>query len=77
LAQSESRRSAIASELSSLQRVKDLSEQSYKAGVIPLTDVLDANRQLLIAKDDLASTREGAARAAVASFRAMGGGWSP
>ena len=77
LAQSESRRSAIASELSSLQRVKDLSEQSYKAGVIPLTDVLDANHQLLIAKDDLASTREGAARAAVASFRAMGGGWSP
>ena len=77
LAQSESRRDEIASGIASLQRVKDLSEQSYKAGVIPLTDVLDANRQLLVAKDDLASTRETAARAAVASFRALGGGWSP
>ncbi len=77
LAQSESRRDEIAHEIGSLQRVKDLSEQSYKAGVIPLTDVLDANRQLLLAKDDLASTRESAARAAVTSFRALGGGWTP
>jgi NodT family efflux transporter outer membrane factor (OMF) lipoprotein len=77
LAQSESRRDEIATGIVSLQRVKDLSEQSYKAGVIPLTDVLDANRQLLVAKDDLASTRESVARAAVASFRAMGGGWTP
>jgi outer membrane protein TolC len=77
LAQSESRVDEIAAGIVSLQRVKDLSDQSYKAGVIPLTDVLDANRQLLVAKDDLASTRESAARPAVASFRAMGGGWSP
>jgi outer membrane protein TolC len=77
LAQSESGRDEIVREISSLQRVKDLSEQSYKAGVIPLTDVLDADRQLLVAKDDLASTRELAARAAVSSFRAKGGGWTP
>ena len=77
LAQSESRGDEITREISSLQRAKDLSEQSYRAGVIPLTDVLDADRQLLIAKDDLASTRESAARAAVGSFRALGGGWTP
>jgi NodT family efflux transporter outer membrane factor (OMF) lipoprotein len=77
LAQSESRGAEITREISSLERAKDLSEQSYKAGVIALTDVLDANRQLLIAKDDLASTRESAARAAVGSFRALGGGWTP
>jgi len=77
LAQSERRRDEVAREISSLQRAKDLSQQSYEAGVIPLTDVLDANRQLLVAKDDLASTREGAARAAVSSFRALGGGWTP
>ena len=76
LAQSESRRDEILREISSLQRAKDLSQQSYEAGVIPLTDVLDANRQLLVAKDDLASTRESAARAAVSSFRALGGGWT-
>src|SRR6516165_1120392 len=77
LAQSESRRDEIVREIDSLQRVKDLSEQSYKAGVIPLTDVLDANRQLLVAKDDFALTTETAARAAVGSFRALGGGWTP
>ncbi len=76
-AQSELRRDEVNREISSLQREKDLSEQSYEAGVIPLTDVLDANRQLLVAKDDLAFTRELAARAAVASFRALGGGWTP
>ena len=77
LAQTESRTRELAHEITSLQRVKNLSEQSYRAGVIPLTDVLDADRQLLVAKDDLASTREDAARAAVGSFRALGGGWKP
>ena len=77
LAQSESQRDEIVGEISALQRAKDLSQQSYEAGVIPLTDVLDANRQLLVAQDDLASSRESAARAAVGSFRALGGGWTP
>jgi outer membrane protein TolC len=77
LAQSESRRDEILREISSLQRARDPSQQSYEAGVIPLTDVLDANRQLLVAKDDLASTREAAARAAVSSLPALGGGWTP
>jgi outer membrane protein TolC len=43
--------------------------------VIALTDVLDANRQLLAAQDELAQTRADAARAAVGTFRALGGGW--
>jgi outer membrane protein TolC len=44
-------------------------------GAIDLTDVLDADRQLLSAQDELARTRSDTARAAVASFRALGGGW--
>ncbi len=76
LAQSEARRDEIVREISALQRVRDRSQESYQAGVIGLTDVLDADRQLLVAKDDLALTREAAARAAVGSFRALGGGWT-
>ena len=76
LSQSEARRDEVLKEIDALQRVRDLSQQSYTAGVIPLTDVLDADRQLLVAKDDLAVSRESAARSAVASFRALGGGWS-
>ncbi len=77
LAQSEIRRQQVASEIDALQRVRDRSQESYQAGVIALTDVLDADRQLLAAKDDLALTRTSAARAAVGSFRALGGGWTP
>ncbi len=61
---------------SSLTRARDLSRQAYQAGVIPLTDVLDANRQLLSAEDALAEARVDAASAAVSAFRALGGGWS-
>jgi NodT family efflux transporter outer membrane factor (OMF) lipoprotein len=77
LVQSENRRNEIIRENAELQRVRDLSEQSYAAGVIALTDVLDADRQLLAAKDDLAVARESAARAAIGSYRALGGGWLP
>jgi NodT family efflux transporter outer membrane factor (OMF) lipoprotein len=77
LAQTGLRSEQLQIQIRSLQRAKDLSEESYKAGVIPLTDVLDADRQLLVAKDDLATTRESTARAAVSSFRALGGGWTP
>jgi len=77
LVQSENRRNEVLREIAELQRVRDLSEQSYTAGVIALTDVLDADRQLLAAKDDLAVARESAARAAVGSYRALGGGWLP
>src|SRR5947208_3265318 len=77
LVQSENRRYEVLREIAELQRVRDLSEQSYAAGVIALTDVLDADRQLLAAKDDLAVARESAARAAVGSYRALGGGWLP
>ena len=75
LVQSENRRNEILREIAELQRVRDLSQQSYAAGVIALTDVLDADRQLLAAKDDLAVARESAARAAIGSYRALGGGW--
>jgi NodT family efflux transporter outer membrane factor (OMF) lipoprotein len=77
LVQSENRRSSLVMEIAQLQRVRDRSEESYDAGVIGLTDVLDADRQLLAARDELAVSRETAARAAVGSFRALGGGWQP
>jgi outer membrane protein TolC len=42
-------------------------------GLSPLTDSLDAERQLLAAQDQLAQLRADSDRAAVATFRAMGG----
>jgi NodT family efflux transporter outer membrane factor (OMF) lipoprotein len=75
LAQTQVRLQELQGEVTSLTRARDLSERAYKAGAIPLTDVLDANRQLLVARDDVESTQADAARAAVRTFRALGGGW--
>lgn len=67
--------SELQGQVESLTRVQQLSQQAYKAGSITLTDVLDANRQLLTAEDELDANRADAARASVAVFRAFGGGW--
>lgn len=75
LSQTEQRTEEISGEVSALTRARDLSETAYKAGAIPLTDVLDANRQLLVARDGLNSTQADSAQAAVSLFRAIGGGW--
>ena len=62
-------------EVAALERARDLSQKAYQGGVIPLTDSLDTNRQLLLAQDALARARSNVARAAVSAFRALGGGW--
>ena len=75
LVQLEAHARAAAAQIKALTRARDDSEQAYKGGLIALTDVLDADRQLLAAEDDLPRTRTDAARAAVCLFRASGGGW--
>ena len=65
----------VKAEVESLARARDLSQDAYRAGSITLTDVLDADRQLLTAEDQLASNRADTDRAAVEVFRSFGGGW--
>ncbi len=67
----------VQAEVRSLTRARDLSQDAYRAGSITLTDVLDADRQLLTAQDQLAASRADAARDAVGVFRSFGGGWQP
>jgi len=66
----------LQAEVDSLVHARDLSQRAYEAGSITLTDMLDADRQLLVASDELAASRANAARAAVGIFRALGGGWA-
>jgi outer membrane protein TolC len=61
----------------SLLRARDASFVAYKGGVVSLIEVLDADNRLLAARDARAQARTEAARAAIASFRALGGGWNP
>jgi NodT family efflux transporter outer membrane factor (OMF) lipoprotein len=76
LAQLEVQARDLADEVGALARARDASQDSYLAGASSLTEVLDADRQSLVAQDELARTRADTARAAVMSFRALGGGWS-
>jgi NodT family efflux transporter outer membrane factor (OMF) lipoprotein len=75
LVQLEAQEHEIVHEVNSLQRARDRSLEAYEAGAAPLTDVLDSDRQLLSARDRLVVARTDSARAAVAAFRAFGGGW--
>jgi NodT family efflux transporter outer membrane factor (OMF) lipoprotein len=75
LVQLEAHHQELLVEVAALKRARDASQDAYQGGVIALTDVLDADRQLLTAQDELAQTRADSARAAVGTYRALGGGW--
>jgi NodT family efflux transporter outer membrane factor (OMF) lipoprotein len=77
LSQTELHVTELQDEVDSLAQARELSQRAYKAGSVNLTDVLDSDRQLLAARDELDANRADAARAAVAAFRAIGGGWDP
>jgi NodT family efflux transporter outer membrane factor (OMF) lipoprotein len=65
----------VTDQINALIRARDESQEAYQAGLIALTDVLAADRQLLVAEDELPRARADTARAAVSLYRALGGGW--
>lgn len=56
-------------------RARGASFAAYQKGVVSLIDVLQADENLLGAADMRAQAQTESARAAVAAFRALGGGW--
>lgn len=59
----------------SLARARENALAAYQGGVVSLIEVLDADSNLLEVRDAKAQAQTEAARAAIASFRALGGGW--
>jgi NodT family efflux transporter outer membrane factor (OMF) lipoprotein len=66
---------ALDRQVAALTMARGQAEMAYRGGVVGLIDVLDADRQLLAASDRQAAVRADEARAAVATYRALGGGW--
>lgn len=60
---------------SALERARNASLAAYKGGAVSLIEVIDADTRLLNTRDARVRARTQAARAAIASFRALGGGW--
>jgi NodT family efflux transporter outer membrane factor (OMF) lipoprotein len=61
----------------SLSRARASSFAAYQRGAASLIDVLHADESLLQVSDARAQAQTESARAAVAAFRALGGGWQP
>lgn len=60
-----------------LGRARGASFAAYQKGVVSLIEVLQADENLLRASDAQAQAQTESARAAVAAFKALGGGWQP
>jgi NodT family efflux transporter outer membrane factor (OMF) lipoprotein len=73
LAQDEARAATLDRQIAELTTARRQAQEAYEGGVISLIEVRDADRDLLLASDQLVQANAGAARAAVASFRALGG----
>lgn len=61
----------------SLSQARQSSFTAYERGAASLIDVLHADEALLKASDARAQAQTESARAAVAAFRSLGGGWQP
>jgi NodT family efflux transporter outer membrane factor (OMF) lipoprotein len=76
LTQAEARIRVLDAQVAELEASRGQAQTAYEGGAISLIEVRDADRDLLGASDQLVQTRAAAARAAVAAYRALGGGWN-
>ncbi len=60
---------------SALTRARNSAQAAYTAGHVSLIEVLDADDRVLTTRDQSVQARAAAARAAISTFRALGGGW--
>ena len=75
LVETHAERASLERQVAALGRAATQARDAYAGGVIGLIDVTDADRELLATADRLAVVRGEESRAAVAAYRALGGGW--
>ena len=72
----ESQAALLTRSVNALTRARDTSWQAYQGGIVSLIEVLQADDALLRASMARADAQTESARAAVAAFKALGGGWA-
>jgi len=77
LVKREEQASLLGQGVDSLGRAREASFAAYRGGVVSLIEVLQADENLLRASDARVQAQAESARAAVAAFKALGGGWQP
>lgn len=76
LVKREEQATLLARGVDSLGQARDASFMAYQKGAVSLIEVLNADETLLRASDTRAQAQTESARAAVAAFKALGGGWN-
>jgi outer membrane protein TolC len=71
------RKEALERAVAASRRTLDLAVQLYKDGLKDFQNVLDAERTLFDAENQLAVSKGGTAEALVKLYKALGGGWEP
>jgi outer membrane protein TolC len=75
LSELEVQHGTLVKEVAAHEQARAAAQDAYKGGAISLLEVLDEDRQLLASRDQLARVHADDARATVATFRSLGGGW--
>ncbi|GAB4057691.1 efflux transporter outer membrane subunit [Uliginosibacterium sediminicola] len=77
LVKREAQLAELAQGVDALSRARGASFAAYQKGVVSLIEVLLADESLLRVSDSRVQAQTESARAAVAAFKALGGGWQP
>jgi NodT family efflux transporter outer membrane factor (OMF) lipoprotein len=77
LVKREDQATVLAQGVDSLVRARAASFAAYQKGVVSMAEVLQVDENLLRSSDAQAQAQTESARAAVAAFKALGGGWQP
>ena len=75
LGEAKAQRADLERQVAALGHARTQAQDAYVGGVVGLIEVTSANRDLLAASDQLAAVQSDETRAAVAAYRALGGGW--
>lgn len=76
LAHQAAQESAAENQVAQDQRLLRAAQNKYRAGAADFLVVVDAQRSLYAASDQLAQVRASRLSASVALFKALGGGWT-
>ncbi|MFL6605363.1 MAG: efflux transporter outer membrane subunit [Steroidobacteraceae bacterium] len=71
----QTRRELLTQAANASERAANLASQRFQGGLTDFVNVLEAERDMLLAQDNLAQSRTQTATSLVAVYKALGGGW--
>lgn len=73
--QEQERRASLAEAVEASARAVDLARERYQSGVVDFLNVLDSQRLLFVAQDQLVESDQSVTVSLISLYKALGGGW--